>query len=283
MRKFYLSLATAIACGTAVMAETKVATFEEINLGENVYDMGKNAGGKFTSGGFEFYNSYNTSDYGEYYGGFAISKSTSSAFDDATYAVDQFNSCAGTGAGKSETYAVCYWSTFDPVSIKSVDGKVFTPDSISLTNAAYAFNNMRFGNAYSRAFTEDDFFTLDFVGYRNGEPTGSSVTVSLAEGGKLLFTWIGVDLADLGEVDEIRFNMNSTDVGDWGIKTPTYFCIDNFKASVGAEDAAISAKETSVQTMITEVYSADGKELGTFTPGLNIVKMSDGTTRKIYK
>ena len=77
--------------------------------------------------------------------------------------------------------------------------------------------------------------------------------------------------------------MNSTDIGDFGINTPTYFCIDNFKASVGTEDAAISAKETSVQTMITEVYSADGKELGTFTPGLNIVKMSDGTTRKIYK
>ena len=50
--------------------------------------------------------------------------------------------------------------------------------------------------------------------------------------------WTSVDLSALGEVEEIHFSMESTDVGPWGMNTPAYFCVDdvNGEAPVGPAD-----------------------------------------------
>lgn len=284
MRKFYTLIAAVMFCGGMSVAETVTVNFEDIDLGENIYDNGVSAGGKFTSGGFDFINTYNT-QYGSW-DGFAISKSTSTAFEDANFNTQQYNSCVGNGASNSEKYAVGYysaWNTTTPIAIKNGEGKLFTPQSVALTNAAYAFNNMRFGNSFSKIFTEEDNFTLTFIGYKSGEPTGTSVTVSLAEGGMMLFTWKTIDLSDLGEVDEIRFSMSSTDEGDWGMNTPAYFCIDNFNAEVSDVTSAKAAFVEVEQPEEIAVYSPDGKQLDAPQDGLNIIKMSDGTIRKMYK
>ena len=284
MRKFYTLIAAAMFCGGMSVAETVTVNFEDIDLGENIYDNGVSAGGKFTSGGFDFINTYNT-QYGSW-DGFAISKSTSTAFEDESFYTQQYNSCVGNGASKSETYAVGYysaWNTTTPIAIKNGEGKLFTPQSMALTNAAYTFNNMRFGNSFSKIFTEEDELSLTFIGYKSGEPTGTSVTVSLAEGGMMLFTWKTIDLSDLGEVDEIRFSMNSTDVGQWGMNTPAYFCIDNFSAEISNTTSAKAAFVEVEQPEEIAVYSPDGKQLDAPQDGLNIIKMSDGTIRKMYK
>ena len=101
MRKFYTLIAAAMFCGGMSVAETVTVNFEDIDLGENIYDNGVSAGGKFTSGGFDFINTYNT-QYGSW-DGFAISKSTSTAFEDESFYTQQYNSCVGNGASKSET------------------------------------------------------------------------------------------------------------------------------------------------------------------------------------
>lgn len=284
MRKFYTLIAAVMFCGGMSVAETVTVNFEDIDLGDNIYDNGASSEGKFTSGGFDFINTYNTA-YGSW-DGFAISKSTSTAFEDESFYTQQYNSCVGKGASNSEKYAVGYYSSYNtvtPIAIKNSENKLFTPQSVAVTNAAYAFNNMRFGNSFSKIFTEEDEFFLTFLGYKEGVATGTSVTVHLAEEGMILFVWKTIDLTGLGEVDEIRFSMNSTDVGTWGMNTPAYFCIDNFSAEVSS---ATSAKAVSAAIELpTEVavYSADGKIQDGLQNGLNIVKMSDGTIRKCYK
>jgi len=47
----------------------------------------------------------------------------------------------------------------------------------------------------------------------------------------LVKTWEWLNLTSLGAVKELHFGMESSDVGDWGINTPTYFCMDNFTAA----------------------------------------------------
>ena len=53
----------------------------------------------------------------------------------------------------------------------------------------------------------------------------------IAEGMNILKEWKKVDLTSLGKVKKIVFTMSSTDSGQWGINTPTYFCLDQLKVT----------------------------------------------------
>jgi len=75
--------------------------------------------------------------------------------------------------------------------------------------------------------------------------------------------------------------------GDW-------FAADNFKLEyLGSEASARKYTDTDIETAIEEVgnetatviaiYSANGQKLDDYKPGINIVKMSDGTSRKVMK
>ena len=279
MKKIYLSMIVALAA-VAVNAEDTTVDFEDINLAENSFDNGSAGNGDFKSGGYSFYNEYHA-DYGGYYYGFTISTQTSTAYEALT---DQYNSCVGFGADGSKTYSVCYFSTWgaSPVSIKNTNGNTFSPKSIAVTNAAYAFNSMRFGDTYARKFTETDYFTLSFIGYKDNAET-NTVTVDLAKEGMALFTWKTIDLSELGEVDEIRFSMVSSDPDTYGgYNTPMYFCIDNFVTETSTTPVnSVAATINSVKAV--GLYSADGQELTSFNKGVNILKMSDGSAQKIFK
>ena len=62
-------------------------------------------------------------------------------------------------------------------------------------------------------------------GWLDGEETGT-VDVYLAEDGLLANTWQQHDLSELGTVDMVDFTFDSTDVGDYGMNNPAYFCMD---------------------------------------------------------
>ena len=55
-----------------------------------------------------------------------------------------------------------------------------------------------------------DFYLAD---YRNGKTD-------------ILKEWMRIDLGSLREANYLVFSMDSSDKGDWGINTPTYFCAD---------------------------------------------------------
>ena len=40
-----------------------------------------------------------------------------------------------------------------------------------------------------------------------------------------------MDLSSLGSVKTLNFSMESSDVGDYGMNTPAYFCMDNFTSA----------------------------------------------------
>jgi hypothetical protein len=43
--------------------------------------------------------------------------------------------------------------------------------------------------------------------------------------------WTWVDLSSLGAVDSLSFTLTSSDVGQFGMNTPAYFCMDNVFAA----------------------------------------------------
>jgi hypothetical protein len=64
----------------------------------------------------------------------------------------------------------------------------------------------------------------------DGKMVNSQVDFYLAKGKNVVTDWTYVDLSQLGKVDAIFFTLSGSRTGDWGLNTPTYFCIDNLGA-----------------------------------------------------
>ncbi|HKL40270.1 MAG TPA: DUF4465 domain-containing protein, partial [Cryomorphaceae bacterium] len=70
--------------------------------------------------------------------------------------------------------------------------------------------------------------------YQNGELTGTEVEFYLADytfsdnsQDYIVDEWTYVDLTSLGDADSLSFTLTSSDVGEFGMNTPAYFCIDD--------------------------------------------------------
>ena len=212
-----------------------VATFENISLGADTINSYSSTGVQnWVSGDFGFSTGITVSEYGNYYYNYVVSGQKSNVFNDFA---DQYHSAPG-GAAAGNNFVVAYQesekylSNGSSLNITYKNALAYIPGTY-VTNTAYAASVIKNGNDYARAFKDGDYFKLTFTGYLVGVPTGS-VDFYLADfrdGKSLIVTnWTYVELGDLGIVDEIRCKLESTDVGEYGINTPTYFCLDNFGA-----------------------------------------------------
>lgn len=282
MKKVLLFVSAALLAASSATAQVTV-DFEEFNMEVNQVNVGKELtpGEGFLSQGFNFCNGY--MDYGgyDYFDGFSISTMTSTDFSSLA---DQYNSCVGSGAGNSKTYAVffCDFFTGKVMEITHSENRLFTPQSIAVTNTAYAVSSMRKGDGFAKIFTEEDWFRLYIIGKKDGAVT-DTVTVNLAAEGMLIFTWKTIDLTPLGEVDQIVLAMNSTDGSAYGMNTPAYCCFDNFVSLVGETTGAKNIPAPVSNASVEGILNPDGKRINALQKGMNILLMSDGTTRKIFK
>lgn len=105
------------------------------------------------------------------------------------------------------------------------DGDDFEPESIMITNSAYAYWSMKKGDNFLKAFSGGDFTDLLIIGVKNGVKT-ATVKVSLAKGNDVLDSWTSVSLRSLGEVDYIYFQIDSSAKNQFGLLVPAYFCFD---------------------------------------------------------
>ena len=81
--------------------------------------------------------------------------------------------------------------------------------------------------------TDPDYFKL-LVWGRKGRSSTDTLDFYLAdyrdddsEKDFIIETWQWVDLSSLGKVDSLIFGLESSDMGDWGMNTPAYFCLDD--------------------------------------------------------
>lgn len=252
MKKIYISILCAALAGTVSLAQN-VATFEDLGLATESYWDGSDGSAVFTSGDFSFVNNF--TDWGGYtsWDGFAYSSMTSTAY---TALSDQFNSCVGHGYDNSKTYAVVYYSAYAasaPTIIEKNAGS-FEPKGFYVTNSAYAYTSMCNGDSYAKKFDETDWFLLTITGYLNNEK-GNTVEFYLAKNGNIVNEWQYVDLSSLGTVDQIQFSLSSSDTGQWGMNTPSYFCMDNF----GDANPLTSLKSIDTKEVNNRTYDLQGR------------------------
>lgn len=244
-----------IAQSNASMEAQTVSTIETLTLSPNSSWNGSSVplGTTFNSGNAIFQNYYDTAYGGYWAGGWAYSNKQDSTT--AGYA-NMYSATTAVGYGGSANYLI--GKDGAKINLKpTAFGKVVS--GFYITNSTYAALSMKNGDSFAKKFgdttgthsgltqgTYPDWFKLTVRKWLNGVMTNDSVEFYLADfrfansaQDYIVKTWEWVDLTSLGNVDSLKFELSSSDVGQWGMNTPAYFCIDNFTTS----DIALAISE----------------------------------------
>lgn len=207
-------------------------TFDAITLPSEGYIDNSS----YTENGVTFNNAYHDMDGWVSWDGFSVSN----LHDKVTPGYEnQYSVYADGGANGSANFAVCYYSTIwgpENTSFFSLaSGKEGNELTLMINNNTYAALSMKEGDAYAKKFEAGDWFKVTATGYKeDGTQTGTA-DIYLADfrDGKtyICAEWTKVDLSALGTFNKVAFTISSSDVGDYGMNTPAYFCIDNVEFS----------------------------------------------------
>ena len=271
----------------------KVATFEELEIPADghmsVSTEDDDERTEFVSGDFEFATGC-MSDW-DYWYWFGYANRTETKYETLD---DQWNNIVGGGYDGSSNYGVAYAAEFNgPCYVTLLTEPTVVP-GFYITNSSYAYSSMSNGDGYAKKFEKGDWFLLTITGYDADDEVTGTKEYYLADlrdeaTAYIINDWRYVDLSGLGKVAKIGFALSSTDGGSWGMNTPAYFCFDNF----GAEgEEVLPEKNVDITTGISSIqrenlngvegyYTLDGRKLSKLQPGANIVKMKNGTTRKV--
>lgn len=226
---------TIIGVQPIIAGDYMIADFEDLNLGLDSYWNGSDGSGGFISGDVHFYNDYNAA--WSSWNGWAYSNIT----DNSTAGfVNQYSAMPGTGfnngTGIGGNYGVGY--VFGAPVLDFTDSLSHEVAGLFVTNSTYATRSMKDGDTFSKKFggeggSDPDYFKLMVWGHNNGSST-DSVEYFLADYrfendtmDYLIQSWQWLDLRSLGRVDSLMFALKSSDMGDFGMNTPGFFCIDH--------------------------------------------------------
>ena len=220
-------------CFLSELDAATIVNFDDLSLSADSVAHADASETPFVSYGVEFNRLWN-SDFDCCPSAWALSNKTdltTAGFTNphAAYVLPQ-----GGGVDGSANYAVANNSS-------PGEARVSFPEPTALlgtyvANTTYTYLSVVDGNDgagfVKGPFGQGDYFRLDLMGIdEQGESTGT-VEFYLADyrDGKTdaVSEWTWVDLTSLGpNVSRLEFQLESTDVGDFGMNTPAYFAIDN--------------------------------------------------------
>jgi len=197
--------------------------------------------GSDESGGFAFLNFFLPNDYNTEFmswSGWALTNDTDNTTPGFS---NQYSSIVGSGHNNSSNYATTFVN-----GQTTIDMTVTTPftdiiGGFQISNSTYAYLSMLEGDAFAKKFggetgNDPDFFLLTIKGIYQGEEKPDSVNFYLADYrfednamDYILDEWESVNIEILGVVDQLVFTLSSSDVGQFGMNTPAYFCIDDLQ------------------------------------------------------
>lgn len=246
----FLMLLITISCFAQSFAD-----FEDIDVPVDSFLNGENGEGQFGSGVCTFPNSFFVDpNYGGFWvGGWAISSVVDSVTGDFT---NLYGAKAASGNAGSFNYAVGQQNA----TISHLPAHGFT--GFYITNSTYAYEVIENGNMFSKKFGGDsgddpDFFKLTIYPYNNGIVLNQdSVEFYLADyrfednsQDYIIDTWeyIDVSATSLNAADTIAFVLSSSDVGDNGINTPLFFCIDDIELELFVNTEEVQKEAQGIQ------------------------------------
>ena len=200
----------------------------------------------WTSGGILFSNSYNGDSLPafDFWGGWAYSNvvnTTSAGFTNQYAAFPGGSSTGSGGVDGGGNYAVAFGSAHFNLPADAL------LSSVDLANNTYAALSMQDGDSFAKKFGGDtgddpDFFRVTLNGFDGPDGTGAligTVTVDLADFTSadnaqdyILADWLNVDLSSIESARSVSLEFESSDVGSFGINTPTYVALDNLEFTV---------------------------------------------------
>ena len=162
-----------------------------------------------------------TAPYPNYFQGFvpAIQSANDAVSYDKQFQVMPKGGTFGVGT----PYLVAFWYV--------------SPMYVKVTNTAYAYHTMLNGNEFTKKFEKGDWFKLIAHGVAsNGkEKTAEFYLANIKSddvAAGIVSDWQTFDLTSLGEVEVVYFTMESSDSGQYGMNTPSYFALDQFTAQM---------------------------------------------------
>lgn len=237
MRK-KLFLVLGLLCGASILTAQNVVDFEELSLEPESHWNGSDGSGQFSSAYLKFYNSFTDWGGGAFsWDGFAYTNET----DESTFSfTNDYSSASGQGVWGSQNYAVSYimgdWmNDYEPIPSKIKLNPETMPEEISgmfISLNTYSSLYMADNNFYSSG---SHWLKLHIVAYNTTSWYATNADVMLSdyrfENSELdykITDWTYVDLTWAEGTDSLLFYIYSSDIGEYGTNTPTYFCIDNF-------------------------------------------------------
>ncbi|MBI9052283.1 MAG: DUF4465 domain-containing protein [Bacteroidales bacterium] len=199
-----------------------------------------------TSGSFDFKNTVTNWGSMTSWTGVAVSNRTDNT--NPGDVANQFNSAAGGDIDGDGNYSVIYDSNSGgmnmgpdyTISFKLADfpnGR--TVSGCYIANSTYGTTSMKESDGFAKKFggadgNDPDWFKITAEGIsKEGNSTGS-IDFYLADfrfednaKDYILENWKWFDLSSLGNVIKVQFTMSSSDAGQYGMNTPSYFCLDN--------------------------------------------------------
>ncbi len=259
----------------------RISSFENLTLAPDSYWNGSDGSGGFQSGSAFFVNSYNPVWFS--WIGWAYSN-----MRDATTAgwSNQYSAitAGGMGAGPEggTNYAVTYVSSdFSgnnnpiPVQINFAGDSLFIAQGFYLTNTTMAYLSMRDGDPFAKKFggsggNDPDYFVLKTFGIKADNFHTDTLAFYLADFrfadnslDYIVNDWRWFDLSGLGPVKGLRFFLESSDVGMYGINTPTYFAADNLSLVLPGAPLALPERMPFVCKIWPNPFSGQLFMLGT--------------------
>ena len=174
-------------------------------------------------------------------------------------------SCVAKGGvqGEGTPYAIGYYSdyvssTLGYASNMILFNEVYYPEYIYICQNSNTFEAISNGLTPANKFTEKDSLVLTISGIDDEWHDTQQVVYFLALGREFNQGWVKVDLSSIGATKGLSFRIRSTDVGQWGTNTPTYFALDKLTVS---QQAITALPSLTTQPLIATKALVNGRIL----------------------
>ncbi len=129
--------------------------------------------------------------------------------------------------GNNSSANFCIHNGMGVAPLEFRDGVERVIDHLYVAATTYCINVYENGGGFTVPATEESWFKLTATGYDAAGNETASTEIYLAEGTKMLRGWQRWSLASLGKVQSVRFAADGSDVGEYGLNTPSYFAYDD--------------------------------------------------------
>jgi hypothetical protein len=328
MKKIITKIALALGLAVTISGISQTVSFESFTLTPNSYYQ-NNAGTDFSENGVSF-------QYG--WAGYWESGSAYTNINDTV--TGSYTNLYGNITGTA--FSGTNYATLQSGAMISLSNTTTAISGFYITNTTYAWKAIKKGNQFSRRFGDTtgtgkgsiyaqgeypDWFKLSILGYRNGSQLTDTVHFYLADyrvagtaNDYVVKNWQFVNCISLGQVDSLRFEMESSDTSGIYLNTPAFFSIDNLitQSTVGINELSTTSNvllfpnpasqainlslESSVQNQITlSIFDISGNELQNQTvqtligknnvkintesldSGIYFIEIKEGTSSKTMK